>query len=88
MDTFFGTPQTAAISIIVIVTHVLSLALLAANVAAFSIQRKKYAGFFETIGAREAWGHPGRFIVPLYACVTIGSTIAMAYIFVFQPHVL
>lgn len=88
MDAPFATPGMTAMTIVMGVILALSIGLFAANVAAYAMQRRKYAEFFRALEARDAWGRPGRFIVPVYAVVTIASAVAIAYLFLFQPHVL
>lgn len=88
MDTFFGTPGMTSMTILMIAIIALSLLLFAINIAAYWTQRRKYAEFFSMLDAKDAWGRPGRFIVPIYAIITVVSALIIGYLFMLQPHVL
>lgn len=88
MDGPFSSPGMITASAFVFVVQALSVGLLLLNVHLFRVQSGKYRAFLRSLGNEEAWGNPGRFVLPAYIAGTVAATAAITLIFLFQPHIL
>lgn len=74
--------------VIVLVIEALSLLMLFINIQIFRGQSEKYRLLLANLGDQSAWGRPGRILIPLYVCLTLGATLVTTLIFILQPHLL
>lgn len=88
MDGLFSSPGMITASVLVFAVQALSLGLLLLNVHLFRVQSGKYRAFLRSLGNEDAWGTPGRFVLPAYIAGTVVATVAITLIFLFQPHIL
>ena len=88
MQELFSSPGMITVLVIVLIVEALSLLLLLVILQVFRTQAGKYRMLLTNMGNQEAWGRPGKYIIPFYVATTLGFTAATTAIFIFQPHLL
>lgn len=88
MQELFSSPEMTTVLVIILIAEALSLLLLFFNIQIFRSQSEKYRLLLSSLGDESGWGRPGRILVPLYILFTLGATVLITIIFIFQPHVL
>lgn len=88
MQELVSTPGMMTVFITVLVLNALSLLWLATTIQLFRGQKQKYLTLLGHLGNEIAWGNSGRILLPLYVLLTVGATITILVIFMFQPHLL
>lgn len=88
MAEILASPGMIAALVFVLVVQVLSLLMLFLNVQVFRSQAEKYRMLLDHLEAGDAWGRPGRVLLPLYVVAVLGATVVTTLIFIFQPHIL
>lgn len=73
---------------VIIILEILSLLMMLIIVHFFRSQRSKYRSLVRNLGNAEAWGSPGKVLLPTYIALTIAITLATLFVFIFQPHLL
>ena len=87
METIASSGMTTVLAA-VISLEILSLLMMLVIVHFFRSQRSKYRSLVRNLGNAEAWGTPGKFLLPTYIVLTVVITLASLLIFIFQPHLL
>lgn len=83
-----SSPEMIAMLLSIILFQAASVLLMMLNIHLFRRQRRKYLQFVQDLGDATALGTPGKALIPLYATVTVVTSIATLYLFAFQPHLL
>ncbi len=87
METIASSGMNTALSAVVIL-EILSLLMMLIIVHFFRSQRNKYRRLVGNLGNAEAWGTPGKILLPCYIVLTVAITLVSLFVFIFQPHLL